>query len=278
MPPIEWPEMAADGHLGPGSSRRLEGRPARRSPNSPALIGMRPRPALAPWPRTSKVRQWNPAAWRKTAIGQRPVARGLPAVDEDDARARRAATGRDEPGGQVQVARADGRRLERQAEVGRRDQRRLPARIAGAGAIDEREAVGEPERRERRARRGRLDGTVPMGLGDATRPGPVKRGRSAASQSGRRRSSWSRRRARRSLDRDRRRLRPARRSRNDVRPPARVARRERADDPATGRTAAVSARIGVDDRPPDGERIRSDRSHDVARPGQADATARQQRR
>ena len=36
--------------------------------------------------------------------------------------------------------------LERQAEVGRRDARRVLARVAGPDAVDQREAVGEPER------------------------------------------------------------------------------------------------------------------------------------
>ena len=38
------------------------------APNSPALTGS-VSAGLAPWPRTSIVRQWKPAAWRNSAIG-----------------------------------------------------------------------------------------------------------------------------------------------------------------------------------------------------------------
>ena len=56
---------------------------------------------------------------QEDGVGQRPVARRLPAVDEGDARTGLAVAGRDEPGRQLDVAGADGGRLERQPEVGR---------------------------------------------------------------------------------------------------------------------------------------------------------------
>ena len=56
---------------------------------------------------------------QEDGLGQGPVARRLPAVDERDARPRRATAGGDEPRRQCDVAGADDGRLERQAEVRR---------------------------------------------------------------------------------------------------------------------------------------------------------------
>ena len=146
------------------------------SPNSPALTG-RSSGGFAPWPRTSMVRQWKPAAWRKLGLGQRPVAGRLPAVDERDAGPGRATAGRDEPGRQLDVVRLDGQRLERQAEGGR------GRRSAGAGA-GSRPGRGRRARSGRRGRaaqrprprRARRDGRVPSrGSGPRAGTRPVKR-------------------------------------------------------------------------------------------------------
>ena len=78
--------------------------------------------------------------------GQRAIARRFPAVDEDDARAALTASGRDEPRRQGDAVGFDEHRFVRQAEIGRRDPGRVPARIPGTHAIGQREAVREAER------------------------------------------------------------------------------------------------------------------------------------
>ena len=66
IPPIEWPAIAPTVTSGCSTSARNAARVS--APNSPALSGSSSA-GFAPLPRTSKVRQWKPAAWRKTAIG-----------------------------------------------------------------------------------------------------------------------------------------------------------------------------------------------------------------
>ena len=65
--PIEWPITAPV--VTSGRATRARNAASASEPNSPALIG-RVSGALAPWPRTSIVRQWKPAAWRKTTFGR----------------------------------------------------------------------------------------------------------------------------------------------------------------------------------------------------------------
>ena len=117
MPPIEWPAIAADGHLGPREQRAE--RRQRVGPNSPArqrqVLG-RVRAVAA----DVEGQAVEPGGVEEQRHRQRPVARRFPAVDEDDARARRAAAGRDEPrrAGRGRRTRMS-HRLVRQAEVGR---------------------------------------------------------------------------------------------------------------------------------------------------------------
>ena len=66
MPPMEWPEIAATVTSGLAIAARNAA--SESAPNSPALSG-RSSGGFAPWARTSNVRQWNPAALRKSAIG-----------------------------------------------------------------------------------------------------------------------------------------------------------------------------------------------------------------
>ena len=75
-----------------GRSIRTRNAAAASSPNSPALSGSTSG-GLAPWPRTSKVRQWKPGGVQEDGHRQRPIARRFPAVDEDDARSGRPALG-----------------------------------------------------------------------------------------------------------------------------------------------------------------------------------------
>ncbi len=66
MPPIEWPAIAPTVTSGCSTSARNAASVS--APNSPAVSG-RSSAGLVPLPRTSKVRQWKPAAWRNSAIG-----------------------------------------------------------------------------------------------------------------------------------------------------------------------------------------------------------------
>ena len=103
-------EDRPDGDLRPGDQRG-EGRPA-SAPNSPALTGS-VSAGLAPWPRTSKARQWKPGRVQELDVAEHPVAGRIPAVDKDDPGPRDATVGRDEPGRQVASGRADDRRSRR---------------------------------------------------------------------------------------------------------------------------------------------------------------------
>ena len=67
MAPIEWPEIAPT--VTSGWSMSAWNAASASAPNSPALSGSSSA-GLAPFPRTSKVRQWKPAAWRKATIGR----------------------------------------------------------------------------------------------------------------------------------------------------------------------------------------------------------------
>src|SRR4051794_13484736 len=80
-------------------------------------------------------------------VGNRPIASRLPAMDEDDPRARRASSRRYEPGGERTRPRWNGRLLERQAEVRRTEPGRPTSGLARADPIDEREAIGEGQGR-----------------------------------------------------------------------------------------------------------------------------------
>ena len=129
------------------------GGPSGRRTPPPRLARIRPplsgsaSAGLAPWPRTSKVRQWKPAACRKTAIGRvRSRADSQPWTSTTPGPGC-AVAGGNEPGRQLEPVRLDDRRLERQPEVGRGQQRRVPARVAGADPVGEGEPVGEPDRR-----------------------------------------------------------------------------------------------------------------------------------
>ena len=144
MAPIEWPEIAPT--VTSGRAIRARNAAAASRPNSPALSGSASG-GFAPWPRTSNVRQWKPGGVQEDRHRQRPVARRFPAVDEHDARAGCSVPGRDEPGRQRRAVRGDADRLERQAEIGRRDPRRVATRVAGTHAIREGEAIGEPDLR-----------------------------------------------------------------------------------------------------------------------------------
>ncbi len=85
---------------------------------------------------------------------QRPIPRRLPAMDEGNARPGSAAAGRYEPGGQSGRARRRHRQLlERQAQLGRRDQGCLAAREACTAAVEQGEAIGERQRRGRESGR-----------------------------------------------------------------------------------------------------------------------------
>ena len=143
MAPIEWPTTAPIGDLRPGE-QGVE----RRQRVEAELAG-------ADGQRLGRVRAVaadvdgqavEARGVQEDRVGQGPVAGRLPAVDQGHARAALAAAGRDEPGRQLDVAGAHGRRLVGQPEVGRRHRRHVLARVAGALAIDEREAVGQPER------------------------------------------------------------------------------------------------------------------------------------
>ena len=119
---------------------------AHRARTRPALIGS-VSAGLEPWPRTSIVRQWNPAAWRKTAFGSvrsradsQPWTRATPGPGWPPRAGMNQAGSSRSPG-------ADGGRLEGQPEVGRSDLGRVLARVPGARSIGEREAVGQAERR-----------------------------------------------------------------------------------------------------------------------------------
>ena len=106
---------------------------------------------------------------QEDGVRQRPVAGRFPAMHERDAGARPAVAGRDEPGRQLELARAHRCRLVRQPEIGRRQQRRMRARVAGPGAIRQGEAVREAE--------GRRDGRHEPG---STNESHAPRGRYAA--------------------------------------------------------------------------------------------------
>ncbi len=93
-----------------------------------------------------------PGGVEEDRVGEGPVAGRFPAVDERDTRTWRTAACGDEPGRQLQQAGSHGHGLERQPEVGRGQRRWVLARIAGAGAIRERESVGEPQRCGREGR------------------------------------------------------------------------------------------------------------------------------
>ena len=112
-------------------------------------------------------------------VRQGPVAGRLPAVDEDDARARRAAPGRDEPGRERTRRRTPTTASSvGQAESAGREHRRAPMREPGAQPIDEGEAQRGRERGEGQAgdrgrrvgRRARSKGTTrPHGLSSERR-------------------------------------------------------------------------------------------------------------
>ena len=144
------------------------------SPNSPAVSGSSSG-GLPPWPRTSKARQWNPAAWRNCASGRvrsradsQPWTRTMPGPGAPS----RAGI---EPRREVQSGRPDGRLLVGQPAGVGHGAGRVPAREAGPDAVREREPVGEAHRRGRGCRQqpGASDGPMPQG--DATTGGPVKR-------------------------------------------------------------------------------------------------------
>ena len=166
-------------HRVAGDGRRRSPRAARGAPGTRPARRRRTRrrsaaavsAGLAPWPRTSKVRQWKPAAWRKTASGSvrsradsQPWTRTTPgpgapsragmnqagsgdAVGLDDHRSRTAGRGR--PASCAAGCGADSRRgRDRRARSGRRA-RAAPA--AAAAAIPARRMVPM-------CRRGRHDG------------------------------------------------------------------------------------------------------------------------
>ena len=144
-PPIEWPEIAPT--VTSGRAISASNAASASAPNSPALTGS-VSAGFAPWPRTSTVRQWKPAAWRNWAIGSvrsradsQPWTRATPGPG-------RAVAGRDEPGRQASSSRATARSTPRTAGRGRPGRSTAAAaREAGPAAVDEREAVGERERR-----------------------------------------------------------------------------------------------------------------------------------
>ena len=142
-PPIEWPTIAADGHLGP-LEQRVEGG-ERIGPNSPAVSGS----SSAGW-RRGRGRRTSGSGTRRRG-GTRPSAASGRGPTPSRGRGPRPGPGAPSRAGMNQAGRSrpadvDGRRLVRQAEVGRRDPGRVAARIAGPDAVGEREAVGEPER------------------------------------------------------------------------------------------------------------------------------------
>ncbi len=142
--------------LGPGQQGR-EGRPAASAPNSPALTGS-VSAGLAPWPRTSKVRQWKPAALQELDVGRASGRGPNPSRGRGPPRARRAAAGRDEPG-RAGRRRASGRRSSSNASpksAGVNCGRPAMGK-AGPDPVDLAEAIGEGQRhggsgRQRRRR------------------------------------------------------------------------------------------------------------------------------
>ena len=136
---------------------------------------------FAPWPRTSIVSTWKPAAWSTCACGSvRSRADSQPWTSTTPGR--RVGPGRDVP---ARAAAARRRRdldvLERRARHVGRPGGRVAVRIPGPNAVDEREPVGERERQRRRARRrgppGGRDGRGRHATGPAWRAHQRPRGR-----------------------------------------------------------------------------------------------------
>ena len=132
------PQDAAHGHLGPGQQRGEGGRRV-----GSVLAGAERQDLGRVGPVAPDVEGQAVEAGRvqEDGVWQGPIAGRVPAVDEDDAGAGRAAPGRDEPGGQVAGVGWDHGVLGRQAEVGRREPRRPSMGEARPDPID----VGEPQ-------------------------------------------------------------------------------------------------------------------------------------
>ena len=127
----------------PRAERAARRRPARASAAySPTVIGSFSG-GFAPWPRTSKVRTWNPAAWRTWAFGSvRSRADSQPWTRTTPGRRAAGPAGMNQPGRSQPVARRDRRRPRTAA---RRRRASTPADAA----------AGSRRGRGRRARTGR---------------------------------------------------------------------------------------------------------------------------
>ena len=174
MPPIEWPTIAPT--LTSGCSIRAWKAASESCPNSPArqwqLLGR-----VLAVAADVEGQAVEPGGVEEHGEGQRAIARRFPAVDEDDARAALTASRRDEPGRQGDAVGFDEHRFVRQAEIGRRDPGRVPARVPGPHAIGQREAVGEAERGSGSGSRDPGAAEVPHTGRGRQRRLPVKSGR-----------------------------------------------------------------------------------------------------
>ncbi len=135
--PMEWPRIATRETSWRADSAATPARAS--SAYSPTDIGFVSGP-FAPWPRTSNVRTWNPAALSTCAWGiVRSRADSQPWTRTTRSAAR---SGGDEPRRQPEAVRTPHlERLVWEADHVRRPDGGMPARVSGPDAVDEREPV-----------------------------------------------------------------------------------------------------------------------------------------
>ena len=142
MPPIEWPEIAADVTSG------LRDRGTERRERIGAEFAGAERQIFG-WVRAVGAdverQAVEPGRIEEERHRERPVAGRLPAMDEDDRGSGCATACRDEPGGQVEPVALDRQGFVGETQVRGRDVRNVPTRVSSSHPIRQRESICQPD-------------------------------------------------------------------------------------------------------------------------------------